>query len=142
MSDTTTRTVICPNEHCGGTIYEATYAFDANIENPTPIWRCCNCNRETPRLSRNRKSNGQKRWDVVDEIRKEWSTIDEALRKLVDAGAPSGCLLVHTSTFNWHLEQLTAKSKPSNRDLQYHSAKAREDMEKARQFVQSKQEAK
>src|SRR5216684_1349100 len=127
MSDTTTRTVICSNDHCGGTIYEATYAWTGDAHDPQAIWRCMNCRQETPRLSRKRKSNAQKRWDIVDAIRTEWSETDAALRTLVDAGTPSGCLLVHTSTFNWHLEQLTAKSKITTRDLQYHASQARQD---------------
>lgn len=141
MSDTTTRTVKCSNEHCGGTIYEATYSWTGDAHDPQAIWRCMNCHQETPRVTRHRKSNGRKRWDVVDAIKQEWSETDAALRTLVDKGIPSGCLLVHTSTFNWHLTQLTAKSKPSNRDLEYHAAQARRDLENAKLFVQSKQEA-
>lgn len=130
-------TVPCPNEHCGGTIYEMSYDWgrDGQAERQLPIWRCCNCGRETPRKSVSRRTLSLKRWDVVSAIRKEWSETDDALHRLVDAGLPSGCLLVHGCVFNWHLDQLTAKAKPTRRDLAYHSSQAREDLAKAKEFV-------
>lgn len=140
MSDTRLRpTVPCSNEHCGGTIYEPTYAWTGDAHDPKGIWRCCNCGRETPRISRKgRKTLSLKRWDLISAIRKEWSETDDALHRLVDAGLPSGCLLVHGCVFNWHLDRLTEKRKPTRRDLAYHGSQAREDLERAKEFVQSK----
>jgi hypothetical protein len=52
----------------------------------------------------------------------------------------SGVLLVHTSTFNWHLRQLCEKETPSNFDIKYHAAKAAEELVKAKQFVAEKEQ--
>lgn len=75
---------------------------------------------------------------MIDQLNAEWKPVDEQLRALVDAGTPSGCLLVHSSTFNWHMEQLRSKDKPTNSDIGYHSAHAREDLERAKAFVAEK----
>lgn len=141
--DTTTRTVICPTPGCGCTIYTATYAIkyvgnDAvnDTESMQPIWRCCNCQAETPRHSRSRKSLRARRWEVISEIRKAWESTDEELRQYVDLGfCKGGALLVHSSTFNWHLGKLAENDKITRRDLGYHSAHANEDLERAKQFA-------
>jgi hypothetical protein len=78
-------------------------------------------------------------------IQVEWKETETALHALVDAGIPNGCLLVHGVTFNWHLDALrgmhmkAGQKKLSNWDVRYHSARAREDLERAKKFVQEKQ---
>lgn len=135
--NTINRKVICPGYDgvtCGNTVYEPTYAFDANVENPSPVWICCNCHNKTPRFLRHRKSNAAKRWEILESIRKEWAETDEQLAMMVDCGHPSGCLLAHGSAFNYHLDKLSEIRKPTNWALRYRASAAREDLANAKEF--------
>ncbi len=154
----TLRKVVCPgydrtdgggHVNCSNTLYEATYTREAvptpgiGISNTQtsvsrPIWKCTNCRAETPRHSRKRRSNKSRAHDAWRTIRAEWQETNDALDAIVKAGAPSGRLLVHSSTFNHHLDKLLLLEKPSNFDVQYHTAEARKDLERAKQFVAEK----
>lgn len=119
---------------CGSQHYER--GFDWSTDEMTPMWECINCGEQTPRITRKRKTNKLKAIEAAIQIREEWSDTDEALRELVDAGAiKSGALFVYTSTFNWHLEQLSSRDRISKWELRYHTKKAREDLQKARETV-------
>jgi hypothetical protein len=138
----------CSNPACGNTLYTATYAFDADVNNPRPVWECTCCLQQTPRQSRNRRSNNLRALDLIADIQAEWEDTEKALQVLVDSGTPSGCLLVHGRAFNYHLDSLRGihmkpgQKKLSNWDIRYHAAQAREDLKRAKQFVQEKQSAK
>src|SRR5262245_66343576 len=99
MSDreTVRRTVECKNPQCGSTCFEKGYAFEADADNPKPVWRCQNCGWETPRISRRRDSNHIRAIKGYLAIRAEWETTDAALDSLATAGAiKGGALLVHS----------------------------------------------
>ena len=123
------RPTICP---CGNDLYEATYD-DAVV---SKVWRCGNCAAETPRRSIHRPTNHLRAIHGYLAIRKAWEPVDEALNALVTAGkAQGGALLVHSSTFNYHLRELSVVEKPSNFQVRYHLAQAKADMERAQAFI-------
>jgi hypothetical protein len=135
--NTVRRQVECTNPQCGGDIFERTWNFDH--EPALPVWRCCNCGTEVKRTAVRRKTNHAKAIDAVIAIRKAWSVTDEALRQLVNAGTVmSGELLVHASTFNYHLNKLSDNDKPTNWEIEYYAREARLALEKAKAFVQEK----
>lgn len=132
--DNVNRSVKCANERCGNTIYEAAYSFDTG--KAVPVWRCTNCMRETPRHTRNRPTNKSKAWKLWAELRQEWAETNTALDAFVRAGkTPSGCLLVHTSTWNHHVNKLAELERPTAFDLAYHGSEARKDLVRAKAFV-------
>ena len=58
---------------------------------------------------------------------------------LVEAGkCASGALLVHGSTWNYHMRQLCEDETPSNHDIKYHTGHAKEALAQAKQFVADK----
>jgi hypothetical protein len=128
----------CPNEHCGNTLYVADYARNAE-DKLVPVWQCTNCMREYPRATRNRPTNERRAHLAWQEIRDAWEETDSQLHTLIDAGQPNGCLLVYGRTFNYHLDKLfggtDGKNKWTNWGVKYHTQAAREDLEKAKQFV-------
>jgi hypothetical protein len=144
----TLRKVECPgydreyggHVNCGNTLYEKTYGYRGGVL--VPVWKCTNCGTETPRHGRNRRTNRGKARDAYRAIKAEWADTDAALDALVKAGTPSGCLLVYSSTFNHHMDKLLTLDTPSNFDVQYHPAEARKDLQRAKEFVAQKQEAK
>lgn len=138
--DTVTRKVECQgydDVRCGNTIYEKTYAWDADVANPKPIWRCTNCYTETPRKGRMRRSNRMRALDAWKEIRDAWAPTTDALKALADAGTIKyGAYLLHNHFDNFHLGKLIDTAKPSNFDVNYHTAKAWQDLADARKFVE------
>jgi hypothetical protein len=138
-SDFITRTVVCPNERCGNTVYERTFDYiDGKF---VAVWKCGNCMRVTKRTTHRRVTNRDRAMKAWSAIKAEWKPTDAALDAIVKAGAPSGCLLVYSSTWNHHLTKLLETEKPSHFDVSYHSAQARLDLEKARAFVTEKEKA-
>ena len=133
------RSVIC---ECGGDIYESDYVRPVDAPEGTEwrnVWRCANCFRETPRKRVNRRSNHMRAIQSYLDLSKAWEPVNEALNALVAEGkAMGGAILVHSSTFNWHLKQLTDKDKPSNFDVRYHTEQAKLDMAKAEAFIAEK----
>ena len=126
------RTVICP---CGNDSFERTFDFSGDVTNASPIWRCGNCRAETPRAQRHARSLNQIAWDKWLEIRAAWKPVNEALHAKVEAGAPSGCILIYSSTFNHHMEALSSDKKLTRFMLKYHIEGARKDLSEARKFV-------
>ena len=138
--DIVTRSVACPNEHCGSTVYEKDYARD-EANNLVAMWKCCNCLRETPRKRVYRRNNHQRAMQLWRAIRDEWKPTDEALRSLIDQGiVKNGAMMVHDSTFSYHLGKLFTKEYPSNFDVRYHAEQARKELAKARAFVAEEKE--
>lgn len=116
---------------CGNIIYEPTWSDDNK-----PVWKCTNCRTETPRQSRHRRSNHELALEAWKSIKSDWAVTDEELDELVNLGlAKSGTLLVYCSTFNYHLDKLLLTEHPTNWDLKYHTAGAREDLAKAKAYV-------
>jgi len=124
---------------CGNTLYTADYSSEdaANgLETLRPIWRCTNCGTETPMQSRKRQTLSMKRYDVLDTLKSEWAETDAKLKALIDAGkAKGGALLVHGFTFNYNVEALRNRQKPTRWELRYHASRARKDLEQAKKFV-------
>jgi len=130
MADTR-RTVLCL---CGGDVYEKT--LDDTLQ---PIWKCDNCGRETPRKRVSRKSNRSRAITAYLAVKETWKPVDDALDALVSSGkAMGGALLVHSSTFNYHLRKLADTDKPSNFDIRYHAEQAKKDMAAAQAFVEER----
>lgn len=124
---------------CGNTLYEMGYSRDdaANaLETLRPIWRCTNCQAETPRISRNIRPLSLKKYDVIDALKAEWAETEIKLHNLLESGKiKSGALLVYGFSFNYHVEALRSKQKPTRWDLSYHASQARKDLERAKQFI-------
>jgi hypothetical protein len=121
--------VDCP---CGNNLYEAGY--DEAVVNK--VWRCSNCERETPRKTCHRSTNHLRAIKSYLALREAWKPVDAALDALVSAGlAQGGALLVHSSVFNYHLKQLVDFEKPSNFAVKYHTTQAQADMAKAKAFI-------
>ena len=118
---------------CGNTLYEKTWNDDDKR-----VWHCTNCGAETPRRMVHRRTNKAIGLAKYLKLKEAWKTTDEALKSLVDSGTPSGCLLVHTSTYNYNLGKLLGGKKLSRFDLSYHATEAKKDLEKAKQFVVEK----
>jgi hypothetical protein len=129
----------CKNPACGNTLFVADYAYDA-ANKFVPVWHCTNCGTNQPRQQRMRPTNARRAHQAYFAIVDAWKKTDTALTALVEAGVPSGCLLVHGSMMNYHLRQLMEIKKPTNWDLRYHAAKAKEELARAKDFVASKQE--
>lgn len=127
----TTRRVRCT---CLGDTFERT--LDSDLK---PIWRCYNCGKETPRQRRSRSTNHFRALHARKALAEMWKPVDERLRLLVDAGLPSGALLVHASAFNYHMKQLLDLEQPTNFDVRYHKAGALDDLAKATAFVEEKE---
>jgi len=130
--ETVRRSVLCP---CGGDIYTRT------LDNAcVRVWRCENCGQYTPRKTVSRRTNHHRAIAAYLTLREAWKATDDALNALVTAGhAAGGAVLVHSSTFNWHLKQLVDKTRPTNFDVAYHREQAQADLARAKQFVIDKQ---
>ena len=138
--DIVTRTVLCPNEHCGSTVYESTYSRDDKGE-WKPIWVCTNCLREYPRVTRHRLTNAQRAHERRRELELAWASTDAKLHALLEQGKiKSGAILVHGSTFDYHMDKLLVLSHPTNFDVSYHAEQARNNLLKAQAFVASIEE--
>ncbi len=119
----------CTFDRCGGT-----YFYDWGNK-----WECSNCCREYPKKQVYRRTNKLIAIDIWKKLRDEWEPITSQLEDLIrNNRAMSGCLLVHTSTFNYHMNQLMSDKKLSNFDLHYHTKQAKLDLEKAKLFVREK----
>lgn len=129
----------CNNPRCGNTLFTAEYDYSVivheSFDRPKPVWKCTNCSWMQPRTSRNRPTNKSIALDCWREIKAEWLDTDAAVDGIVKAGHPSGALLVHTSTWNYHLDKLVMLKKPSRFDIKYHASGARRDLECAKLFV-------
>lgn len=132
----TKRSVTC---ECGSSYYEKTWDFLSEEEDAPTVWECTNCTAKTPRQVRRRKTNGRKALDARDTILSEWGPIDARLDALIEGGLPNGCLLVHCSTFNHHMDQLRDSRKISTWDLRFHERYAREDMAVAQRFCEERE---
>lgn len=137
------RSVPCGNKPgdmalpCGSTLYE--YTWDFSVSPAKPVWQCTNCCKQTPRVQHHRRSNRSRAFAEWGNLNTAWKETDAALWALVEAKVvASGALLVHSSTWNYHMKQLVENNKPSNFDVKYHAAKAAEELEKAKQFVAEK----
>lgn len=138
--DIVTRSVVCSNEHCGGTVYEKTYSHD-EAGKSFPAWECQNCLRITPRKRTYRMSNHQRAVGLWRSLKDEWKPTDEALKSLIDQDiVRNGAMLVYGSCFNNHLDFLLLEETPSNFDVRYHAGQAREQLAKARVFVAEEKE--
>lgn len=139
MSDVVSRkTCPCTNEHCGNTLYTPTYEYDAE-DKSYPVWCCTNCQQTYPRHSRKRLSNRAraiKNWQAIED---SWKETDARLHALVDAGTPSGCLLVYGRAFNFNMNKLLLGTKGNGNwdtwGVAYHTNAARHDLERAKEFV-------
>ena len=129
----------CSNPHCGNTLYEATYGWSEKTD-MDPVWRCTNCGQDTPRITRQRKTLSLKRWDVYHEIKNAWNEVDEELFDLcVGPRVPNGCLLVYLGHNNYHLNKIVELDKITRRDLVYHGLHAKLDLQRAKDFLASKE---
>ena len=65
------RKVRCPKEYCGNDVWDRTVDYRGGEF--FPIWKCCNCGHETPRIERHRRKGvvtpTQKR--IVELIKRE-----------------------------------------------------------------------
>src|SRR6266704_2504441 len=137
-SDIRERVKVCP---CGGNLYEPTWDFTKGRPYPT-IWACTNCGAHTPRVQHHRRTNRGRAFAEWGNLNTDWKETDAALYALVKAGkCASGVLVVHTSTFNYHMRQLCEKENPSNWDIKYNTSKAKEALVQAKQFVAEKETA-
>lgn len=113
--------------------------FEATYDGESRVWTCDNCGVKTPRITRSRPTNRRKAIDGYLALRAEWKTTDDALTALVNSGqAASGAHLVHSSTFDWHLQRLVDLDKPTNFEVRYHLAQAKANLIKAQAFVAEK----
>lgn len=108
------------------------------------MWHCINCGSNYNCQTRHRLTNRSRALAFWTAIRNDWKETDVQLDLLVKAGQPSGCQLVHSSVFNWHLEKLILNDngmgkKLTTWDIKYHASEARKDLERAKEFVRSKQ---
>ena len=134
--DFVTRKTICPNEHCGNTIYERTYARNEQGAF-VPVWTCTNCLREYPRNMRNRRSNHMRAMDLWRKLRDEWKPVDEKLMALAEARViKSGAILVYGSAYNYHMDRLLMESRMSNFNVRYCAEQARRQMTEAIKFIE------
>lgn len=134
----TQRKIECPNERCGNTLWEATYE---NKEDGSfgPVWKCTNCGLLQARRIVRRLSNRSRALKAYQGLKAAWTETNNALDQLVAAEVvKNGVILVHNSSFNYHLTELLTKSKISNWDIRYHSAEAAKDLQKAKDFIQEK----
>lgn len=134
----------CKNPHCGNTLFRRDICFESGNEETgegrkwAHVWRCTNCSWTQPRQTRSRRTLRAMALDTYCDLKAAWKETDEALDDLVEAGTPSGCLLVHSSTFDYHMGKLLTLDKPRRFDVQYHSESARKNLEKAKGFVAEK----
>lgn len=136
---TVVRKVECPNERCGNTVYERTYDWD-NGGLEAPVWKCCNCHRLTPRISRRRHSNRMRAMNAWKALIDEWKPIGDQLFEYYANGTMTyGTYWLASPHDNYHMRQLMDVEKPSNFDVKYHTAEARKDLEKAKELLKTKQ---
>jgi hypothetical protein len=131
----------CQNPHCGNMLFIPDCVFEYKDEKlvlTTRIWKCTNCTWVQPRVVRYRPTNESRAHMLWSRLRNEWQAVNVALDALVAQGAPSGCILVHSSTYNYHMDKLLLGGKFSNQDIKYHTSEARKDLEKAKQFILEK----
>lgn len=134
-SDIVKRSVLCS---CGGDIFERT----VDISGPAlvQVWRCCNCNAETPRRRGNTPTTARRAVDAYLRIRAAWQPVEDALDALVAAGAPSGCLLAHSAVFNYALRRLSSDGETlKSRDIPILVGMAQADLQRAAAFVAERQ---
>jgi hypothetical protein len=138
----------CKNPHCGNTLFKPDFTYEGGNEDTgegrkrADVWQCTNCSWTQPRQTRSRRTLRGMALDLYREIKAEWKETDAALDALVAAGTPSGCVLVHSSTFDYHMDKLLMLEKPRRFDVRYHSNEARANLAKAKAFVAEKQAAK
>lgn len=138
--DIVTRSVVCPNEHCGGTVYEKDYSRNDGGK-LVPVWKCTNCLRETPLTSPHRRTNHQKAVEAWRRLQDAWKPVNESLLALVDAKTvKSGAYMVYSSSYNYHMDKLLLNEHPTNFDVRYHIEKAKDDFAKAQAFVAEEKE--
>lgn len=126
----------CRNATCGSTYYTADRDWLNDGEGMKSVWRCVNCGNVTPRQERNRRTNARRASDLWAGLREDWKETNDALDLICELGQPNGCLLVHSSTFNYHMDALLGlKGKLSNFDVRYHASEARKDLGRAKEFV-------
>lgn len=130
---TVRRSVACTNPHCGNTLYTRGYSDALQ-----PVWKCTNCFREYPRASRRVKTLRMRALEARIALTKEWAAVEDRLTKYVNSGGASGALLIHSYVFNYHMERLLTIEKPKRFDVAYHTRGAREDLQKAIAFCDSK----
>lgn len=124
---------------CGNDSYYATWDFDQPGDG-APVWKCANCSRLTPRRTVRRRTNARRALELYAAIHREWEPVNLALRALVDAGLPSGCLIAYGSAFNYHLRTLSGDhGKITRIGLKVSEQLAREGLASARAFVEEKQ---
>jgi hypothetical protein len=129
--ETEKRNALCG---CGNDIYEKAYSHDG-LGDFKSIWKCMNCHQETPRQSRKRKTNRQIAGETWEGLKAAWKATDDALEVLVAEGkAKGGAILVHGSTFNFHMEKLLTLKTPTRWELGYHTKKATEELQEAQAF--------
>ena len=133
------RSVVCPNPQCGGTFYHKTFDYTNGYLNAPPVWECSNCLALTPRAKRHNKTNFAKALDAYRRLKSLWEPVDAELNALIARGIPNGCLLVYASTFNSHMDKLLTREKLSRWELRYHIEQATADLEKAKEFIGTKQ---
>jgi hypothetical protein len=130
----------CQNPHCGNTLFVADIDTRPNMKY-NRVWRCTNCTWTQPRVVRYRPTNEQKAFRLWSKMMEEWNPTNQAIRDLVASGTPNGCMMVHMSTFNHHMDKLLVMKQPSNFDVAYHLSEAKKDLEAAKAFVESKKAA-
>lgn len=134
MSSVSRPTNPCKNPACGNTLFTAEYSYDGGAESKQ-VWKCTNCTWTQPRTSRNKKNNRARAHEAWRLLREAWNQTNDVLDEIVKCGHPSGCLLVHSSTFNYHMDKLLMTEKPSNFDIKYHATSAQSDLDRAKEFV-------
>lgn len=131
----------CPNPHCGSTFYTVDYEYVGEGEQRrfARVWRCVNCTHVEEIKSHPRRTNKRIALDNYRRVKETWKEIDAALDRLTSEQnpnrIPNGCHLVHSSTFNHHLDQLLSLGRPTTWEVKYHTKEAENEREKARNFV-------
>jgi hypothetical protein len=120
---------------CGNTLYTQEYNFGEDDKSVSRVWRCTNCGAEYARATRRGMTNSRRARIAYDKLKQEWADVDAGLQLAVDAGQPSGCLLVYSSTFSTYHSKFLTASKPTLRDIRSWTRMCRYDIESGRQFV-------
>ncbi len=131
----------CLNPHCGNTLFKKDYQYvQRNGERVfEEVFQCTNCTWYQTIKRHPRRTNAMRALAMYQAFKKAWEQVDADLHELCSGDnpnrIPNGCLLVHGSAFNHHLDELLCGSKLTNFQVQYHNREAAKDLEEAKAFV-------
>lgn len=134
----------CTNSACGNTLYTKAleYVERDGVRKLEYVFQCTNCWHFEVIKHHPRRTNKRRALDFHSVLKAAWKQTDEDLRLLCAPETPNriptGCLLVHSSTFNHHMENLIgigSKEKLSTFEVRYHNREAGYALQNAKTFV-------